>query len=54
MTDYNPFPWNRWKIELPSKENSNFIFPNDHIIIKIISNFGQIFLKNDMKTYICP
>jgi hypothetical protein len=35
-------------------EKLNFLSPNCHIIITIISNFGQNILQNDMKTYICP
>jgi hypothetical protein len=55
MSYYSPFSRDRWKIELSSRDNSNFVSPNYHIIITIISNFGQIFLKkNDMKTDICP
>jgi hypothetical protein len=54
MSDYSSFPRDRWKIELPSSDNSNFLSPNYHIIITIILKFGQIILKNDMKTYISP
>jgi hypothetical protein len=54
MSHYSPFPRDRWKIELPSRDNSNFLSPNYNIIITIILKFGQIFLKNDIKTYICP
>jgi hypothetical protein len=54
MSHYSPFPRDRRKIELPSKDNSNFLSPNYHIIITIIWNFGQEIFKNDMTTYICP
>jgi hypothetical protein len=32
-------------MELPSRENSNFLCQNYHIIITIISKFGQFFYK---------
>jgi hypothetical protein len=51
MPHYSPFPRYRWKIELPSRDNSNFLSPNHHIIITIISKFGKK-IKNDMKIYI--
>jgi hypothetical protein len=53
MSHYSQFPRDEWKIELPSRDNSNFLSPNYHIVITIISKFGQK-NKNDMKTYICP
>jgi hypothetical protein len=40
------------KMEQPSRDNSNFLSPNYHIIITTISKFGQKNLQNDMKTYI--
>jgi hypothetical protein len=45
MSDYSPFPRDRWKIELLVKDKSNFLSQNYHIIITIISKFGQFFLK---------
>jgi hypothetical protein len=43
MSHYIPIPRDIRKIEVSSRDNSNFLSPNDHIIITIISNFGQIF-----------
>jgi hypothetical protein len=45
MSHYSPFPRDRRKIELPSRENSNFLSPNYNIIITTISKFGQKILK---------
>jgi hypothetical protein len=53
MSYYSPFPRDRWQINLSSRDNSNFLSPNYHIIITIISKFGQK-NKNHMKSYICP
>jgi hypothetical protein len=54
MSYYSQFPRDRWKIELSSRDNSNFLSLTYHIIITIISNFGQKILKIDMKKYIYP
>jgi hypothetical protein len=43
MSYYSPFTRDRWKFELPSKDNSNILSPNYNIIITIISKFGQFF-----------
>jgi hypothetical protein len=53
MSHYSPFPRDRRKIELSSRDNLNFLSPNYHIVITIISKFGKK-IKNKMKTYICP
>jgi hypothetical protein len=45
MSHYSPFPRDRRIIELSSRDNSNFLSPNYHIIITIISKFGQNFYK---------
>jgi hypothetical protein len=52
MSHYSPFPRDRWKLELPSMDNSNFISPNYHIIITIISKFGQFFKKWNENIYL--
>jgi intein-encoded DNA endonuclease-like protein len=54
MSHYSSFSRDRWKIELPSRDNSNFLSPNYQIIITIISKFDLNFLKNGMKAYTCP
>jgi hypothetical protein len=45
MSHYSPFPRDIRKIELSSRDNSNFLSPNYHIIITIISKVGQKNLK---------
>jgi hypothetical protein len=37
------------KVELPSRDNSNFLSPNYHIIITMILKFGQKILKMILK-----
>jgi hypothetical protein len=51
MSHYSPFSRDRWKIELSSRDNSNFLSLNYHIIITIILKFGRKYLKIDMKIF---
>jgi hypothetical protein len=41
MFHYSPFPRDRRKNELSSRDNSNFLSPNYQIIKTIISKFSQ-------------
>jgi hypothetical protein len=41
MSDYSPFDRDRRKTEPSSRDNSNFLSPNGHKIITIISKFGK-------------
>jgi hypothetical protein len=54
MSHYSPFPRDRRIIELSSRDNSNFLSPNYHIIITIISKFGQNFYKMIWKYIFVP
>jgi hypothetical protein len=45
MSYYSPFPRDRRRIELSSRDNSNFLSPNYDTIITIILEFDQHFFK---------